>query len=147
MTCARPTRQSFSIGGPQSTFNSPVTPLFAVFPYISAVSALSSAFTHLHGGGRVPSVFPPTNFLVSSLCFLVCFQELAASLPSLCSVSTPRFLCFQQLTGSFCKYRGVAPQLWLTIHDLLRKLLDSASSDSRTITHPPPCTRGDWSLQ
>lgn len=37
---------------------------------------------------------------------VTCFHGTAASLPSLCSKSHPRFLCFQQLTDSFCKYRG-----------------------------------------
>ena len=37
---------------------------------------------------------------------VTCFHGTAASLPSVCSKSHPRFLCFQQLTDSFCKYRG-----------------------------------------
>jgi hypothetical protein len=86
------------------------TPLSTAFPSISAVRSLSTAFTHFDGGGRVsdPRVArlfslpcQASSLDVSSICCL-----LPLSLQPLCSVLTPRFFYFQQLTASFCKTGG-----------------------------------------
>ena len=42
---------------------------------------------------------------------LLPFQELAASLASLCAKIDPRFLCFQQFTDTFLQIRGVGARI------------------------------------
>jgi hypothetical protein len=94
------------------TVNSPASRLFVALPYISPASPLSSLFTHFDRGGRG---FTGLSLLyIGTSCRLTrhesqvtCFQQAAASCPSLCCVFTPRLVCFHQLTGSFCTYRGV----------------------------------------
>ena len=96
-----------------------VTPLFLALPYISAVSPLSSAFTHFDRGGWVtlfPSTFRPVDFQTfrhasPQTCQLFPFLRVAASCPSLCSKIYPRFLCFQQLTDTFLQTGGWHP-IW-----------------------------------
>ena len=103
MNCARPS----------STPAPAVTSLFAAFPYIFALTPLSTAFTHFDRGGGL--AFDLQTFTPSDL-QLFCFLRAAASLPSLCSVFDPPFLHFQQLAASFLQTRGVgAPtQLYLS---------------------------------
>ena len=107
---------------------SPVTPLSAAFTPNSCLSAFSTVFTF---ATRVypPAISTPTLFFSTQtpnwtarfrrqFCAVFCrlspghespVMLFAASYPSLCSVRSPRSLCFQWLTASFCRPPGVPP--------------------------------------
>lgn len=104
----------------QPSLDFPVSPLLTAFPYISSATPLSSAFTHFKGAGGV--VLLPADLRTCRRFDMqrFCFQWPAASLPSLCSVFDPRFLCFQQLRDTFLQIRGVGHKLWLTTSQILR---------------------------
>lgn len=91
-----------------------LTPLFAAFPYVSALTPLSTAFLPRakSRGTLIQSLSPlsaPVPYISAASPFLqlFCFLRAAASYPSLCSVFDPRSLYFQHLTDTFLQIRGV----------------------------------------
>jgi hypothetical protein len=110
-----------------SIVNSPASPLFVAFPYISPASPLSSAFTHSHGGGRA-YFFPVSRIFWFQV---YCFSFVFSSLPPLASlfavVSPFVFFIFSNLQTLFCRPGGWAghmsstrlafnhPFLWLGV--------------------------------
>jgi hypothetical protein len=87
----------------------PLSPLFTALPYNSAVSPLSTAFTHCDRGVGVrprASIFAPCVSRLTN-------SHLFCGLRTLCRRPSLPGLCFQRLTHSFCKNRGWHPCLSL----------------------------------
>jgi hypothetical protein len=89
-----------------STVNSPASPLFIAFPYISPASPLSSAFTHWPGGGRECCFLGPPNFWFQVYCFSFVLGSLPPLAPLFAAVSPFVFFIFSNYRHFFADQGG-----------------------------------------
>jgi hypothetical protein len=123
-----------------------LTPLFVAFPYVSAVSPLSTAFTHSDRGGRVPisPAFRRSGFSTCRLSSTISriFNSLLPLVPLFAPLFSLVSFIFSSLRTLFCTYRGWPPLLqYRNQAVLLSRFADFQTfkrSDLQTFRSPVP---------